>query len=62
MLKRAKIYTENSGLMLVILPGQGEDHCKRKNMDPVEGIRSCLLYNGWAGKGSEGWSKNIMGS
>lgn len=61
MLKRAKIYTEKRGLMLVILPGQGEDHCKHKSMDPVEGIRS-LLYNGWAGKGGEGWSKNIMGS
>lgn len=53
-LKRAKIWTENRGWMPVILPGQGEDQCKDKSMDPVDGIRSCLLCNGWAGKGGEG--------
>lgn len=54
MLKRAKVWTETRDLMLIILPSQGEDHCKDKRMDPTEGINAVLLYNGWGGTGGEG--------
>lgn len=55
MLKRATIWTENRRLMLVILPGQGKDHHKKKGMGPVEGIRAVFYIT--VGQGKEGKAK-----
>ena len=39
--------------MLVILPGQGKDHHKKKGMGPVEGIRAVFYITAGQGKGGK---------